>query len=105
MNLVKLLPHQGQLVQAPYVFTETNFFFLIAGYASGKTSGLTKAIENAIKKLLGKKDLEKHNPKILIGVGSFRMVRNNPPLRPYITLERWLLILFVFYKKILTIYL
>ena len=60
------MPHQGQLVQAPYVFTETNFFFLIAGYASGKTSGLTKAIENAIKKLLGKKDLEKHNPKILI---------------------------------------
>ena len=31
--LVKLLPHQGQLVQAPYVFTDTNFFFLIAGYA------------------------------------------------------------------------
>ena len=65
-NLVKLLPHQGQLVQAPYVFPEINFFFLIAGYASGKTSGLTKAIEKAIKDLLGKKDLEKHNPKILI---------------------------------------
>jgi hypothetical protein len=65
-NLVKLLPHQGQLVQAPYVFPEINFFFLVAGYASGKTSGLTKAIEKAIKDLLGKKDLEKHNPKILI---------------------------------------
>ena len=65
-NLVKLLPHQGQLVQAPYVFPDINFFFLIAGYASGKTSGLTKAIEKAIKDLLGKKDLEKHNPKILI---------------------------------------
>ena len=65
-NLVRLLPHQGQLVQAPYVFPEINFFFLIAGYASGKTSGLTKAIEKAIKDLLGKKDLEKHNPKILI---------------------------------------
>ena len=66
MNLVKLLPHQGQLVQAPYVFPEINFFFLVAGYASGKTSGLTKAIEKAIKDLLGKKDLEAHNPKILI---------------------------------------
>lgn len=65
-TLVKLLPHQGQLVQAPYVFPEKNFFFLIAGYASGKTSGLTKAIEKAIKDLLGKKDLEGHNPKILI---------------------------------------
>lgn len=65
-NLVKLLPHQGQLVQAPYVFPEINFFFLVAGYASGKTSGLTKAIEKAIKDLLSKKDLEKHNPKILI---------------------------------------
>lgn len=65
-TLVKLLPHQGQLVQAPYVFPDINFFFLVAGYASGKTSSLTKAIENAIKKLLGKKDLEGHNPKILI---------------------------------------
>lgn len=65
-TLVKLLPHQGQLVQAPYVFLDINFFFLVAGYASGKTSSLTKAIENAIKKLLGKKDLEGHNPKILI---------------------------------------
>lgn len=65
-NLVKLLPHQGALVQAPYVYPEKNFFFLVAGYASGKTSGLTKAIEKAIKDLLGKKDLEKHNPKILI---------------------------------------
>ena len=65
-KLVKLLPHQGQLVQAPYVFPDINFFFLVAGYASGKTSGLTKAIEYAIKLLLGKKDLEAHNPKILI---------------------------------------
>ena len=32
-TLVKLLPHQGQLVQAPYVYPEKNFFFLIAGYA------------------------------------------------------------------------
>ena len=66
MNLVKLLPHQGQLVQAPYVYPEINFFFMVAGYASGKTSGLTKAIEKAVKDLLGKKDLEKHNPKVLV---------------------------------------
>lgn len=65
-TLVKLLPHQGQLVQAPDVYPEINFFFLVAGYASGKTSSLTKAIEHSIKNLLGKKDLEGHNPKILV---------------------------------------
>lgn len=66
MNLVRLLPHQAQLLQAPYIFPEINFFFLIAGYASGKTSALVKAIEYTIKQLLGKKDLEAHNPKVLV---------------------------------------
>lgn len=33
MNLVKLLPHQAQLLQAPFVFPDINFFFLVAGYA------------------------------------------------------------------------
>ena len=65
-TLVKLLPHQGQLVQAPYVYPDINFFFMVAGYACGKTSGITKAIEYAVKNLLGKKDKEGHNPKILI---------------------------------------
>lgn len=66
MNLVKLLPHQAQLLQAPYIFPDINFFFLVAGYASGKTSALVKAIEYNTKQLLGKKDLEAHNPKILV---------------------------------------
>lgn len=66
MNLVHLLPHQAELLQAPFVFPEINFFFLIAGYASGKTSALVKAIEHTVKMLLGKKDLEAHNPKILV---------------------------------------
>ena len=66
MNLVKLLPHQAELLQAPYVFPEINFFFMVAGYASGKTSSLAKSIEYTTKQLLGKKDLEAHNPKILV---------------------------------------
>lgn len=66
MNLVRLLPHQAELLQAPFVFLEINFFFLIAGYASGKTSALVKAIEHTVKLLLGKKDLEAHNPKVLV---------------------------------------
>ena len=66
MNLVRLLPHQGQLVQAPFVYPDITFFFLVAGYASGKTSSLVYAILHTIKLLLGKKDLEAHNPKMLI---------------------------------------
>ena len=66
MNLVRLLPHQAELLQAPFVFPEINFFFQLAGYASGKTSALVKAIEHTVKLLLGKKDLEAHNPKILV---------------------------------------
>ena len=66
MNLVKLLPHQAELLQAPFVFPGINFFFLLAGYASGKTSALVKAIEHTVKLLLGKKDLEAHNPKVLV---------------------------------------
>ena len=65
-TLVKLLSHQAQLVQAPFVFLEIAFFFLVAGYASGKTSSLVYAVLNTVKLLLGKKDLEGHNPKILI---------------------------------------
>lgn len=34
--------------------------------ASGKTSALVKAIEHTVHLLLGKKDLEAHNPKILV---------------------------------------
>lgn len=66
MKLVKLLPHQAELLQAPFTFQEINFFFLVAGYASGKTSALCKAIEHTIHLLLGKKDLEAHNPKVLV---------------------------------------
>lgn len=66
MNLVRLLPHQAELLQAPFVFPGINFFFLLAGYASGKTSALVKAIEHTVKLLLGKKDLEAHNPKVLV---------------------------------------
>jgi len=32
---VKLLDHQARFVQAPYIYTETRFFFLIGGYACG----------------------------------------------------------------------
>ena len=63
---VKLLPHQASFVQAPYVFPEKRFFFLCGGFACGKTSSLVYAVMKANKDLLGKKDKEGHNPKIMV---------------------------------------
>lgn len=67
MRAVRLLPHQARFVQAPYVFEETRFFILCGGYACGKTSSLVYAVMYAVKSLLGKRDGEGHNPKLLIG--------------------------------------
>lgn len=66
MHTVRLLTHQALLVQSPFVNSDIRFHFLIAGYASGKTSGLVYAILHTVKYLLGKKDEEGHNPKILV---------------------------------------
>ena len=32
MKVVKLLPHQASLVQAPYIYPAIRFFGLVAGY-------------------------------------------------------------------------
>jgi hypothetical protein len=60
----KLLPHQSAFIQAPYKFPEVRFFFLIAGYAAGKTSALVDATINAILYFGGKRDKEGKQPKI-----------------------------------------
>lgn len=65
-QIVKLLPHQASFVQAPFVFPEIRFFFLCGGFACGKTSSLVYTVMKAIKDLLGKKDKEGHNPKIMV---------------------------------------
>lgn len=64
MIVKKLLPHQAALVQAPYIYPEVRFFFLIAGYAAGKTSALVDATLKAILYFGGKKDKEGKQPKI-----------------------------------------
>ena len=66
MTLIKLLPHQARFVQAPYVYDDTRFFILCGGFACGKTSSLVYAVTYAVKKLLGKKDKEGHNPKVMV---------------------------------------
>lgn len=64
---VKLLKHQGLILQAPYIYKDIRFFFLTAGYASGKTSSLVYCILKTCRDLQGKKDAEGHNPRIILG--------------------------------------
>lgn len=63
---VTLLPHQERFMQSPFVFPDIRYFFLCGGFACGKTSSLVYAVMYTIKHLLGKKDNEGHNPRILV---------------------------------------
>lgn len=60
----RLLPHQARFVQAPFVFEDLRFFFLIAGYGAGKTSSLVDLTLRAIAHYSGKRDREGMQPKI-----------------------------------------
>lgn len=66
-QLVKLLNHQAQFLQAPYLLNDIRFFILCGGFACGKTSSLVYVVNFAVKCLLGKKDKEGHNPRIMVG--------------------------------------
>ena len=43
-STIRCLPHQAKFIQSPFIFDDVRFFFLIAGYASGKGSLLTSDI-------------------------------------------------------------
>lgn len=43
-STIKCLPHQAKMIQAPFVFDDIRFFFLIAGYAAGKNSAMDSLI-------------------------------------------------------------
>ena len=64
MVIKKCLIHQSIFIQAPYLFPEVRYFFLIGGYACGKTSSLSDALTEAIIYFSGKKDREGKSPKI-----------------------------------------
>lgn len=64
MVVKKALIHQSIFAQAPELFPEIMYFFLIGGYACGKTSALSDAIFESIVELAGKKDKEGRKPKI-----------------------------------------
>jgi len=56
MRNVLVLPHQGYYLQAPSLFPEIRWFFLICGYGAGKTQANVFAVLNDVKRLQGKKN-------------------------------------------------
>jgi hypothetical protein len=56
MQKVLVLPHQSKYMQAPYLFPEKRWFFLVCGYGAGKTRANVIALLYAIKRLQNKKD-------------------------------------------------
>ena len=75
MVITRLLSHQSAFIQAPYVCEYLRFYFLIAGYASGKSTCLNYAMLYAVTHLSGKKDNEGKMPKILVGGISLTFMR------------------------------
>ena len=63
---VKLIKHQGLILQSPYAHPETKFHFDVAGYGSGKTSGLVYALLYTVSKLQGKKDAEGNHARVIL---------------------------------------
>lgn len=43
-STIKCLPHQSKMIQAPFVFDDIRFFFLIAGFGAGKNSAMDSLI-------------------------------------------------------------
>lgn len=43
-STIKCLPHQSKMIQAPFVFDDIRFFFLIAGYACGKAHSINAKV-------------------------------------------------------------
>lgn len=66
MTIIRPFIHQSVFMQAPYRFLDIRFFYLIGGYACGKTSGLSYATIEAIRYFSGKRDKEGKRPKIVI---------------------------------------
>ena len=63
---VKLLRHQGLILQSPYIHPETKFHFDVAGYGAGKTSGLVYSLVYTVDKLQDKKDAEGNYARVML---------------------------------------
>jgi len=62
-----LLPHQNLFIQAPTIYPQLRYHFLVGGYGCGKTSSLASAWEKIMTDLQGKKDQEGHGPRVMLG--------------------------------------
>jgi hypothetical protein len=62
-----LLPHQSLFTQAPFLYPEKRFHFLVGGYGCGKTSSLASAWQKIAYTVNGKVDKEGRGPRILLG--------------------------------------
>ena len=63
---VNLLLHQSLILQSPFVYPRIKFHFDVAGYGSGKTSGLVYALLHTVRKLQGKTDPEGNFARVIL---------------------------------------
>jgi hypothetical protein len=56
MQKAALLEHQSAYMQAPYLFPDKRWFFLVCGYGAGKTRANVFSLLYAVKRLQGKRD-------------------------------------------------
>jgi hypothetical protein len=66
MQKVVVLPHQSEYMQAPYLFPEKRWFFLVCGYGAGKTRANVIALLYAVKRLQAKKDRAGDYARIIV---------------------------------------
>ena len=62
----KLLPHQSAFLQAPHVFPDIRFVFMICGYGAGKTSSLIDGLCYWISRYQGRRDKEGRKPLFML---------------------------------------
>ena len=66
MKNVFVLPHQGYYMQAPQLFPDKRYFFLVCGYGAGKTQANVFAVLLNAKRLQGKKDRAGNYARIMV---------------------------------------
>lgn len=74
-STIRCLPHQAKFIQSPFIFDDVRFFFLIAGYASGKTSSLAYSLFYIINYLSGYKDKEGKLPLIAVSATTLTFLK------------------------------
>ena len=66
MQTIKLLPHQSLYIQAPLLYPQQRYFFLLCGYGACKTRANVFLTLHWVKKLQNKKDIAGDYARILV---------------------------------------